>query len=70
MQKLFYRVKDLATMMGVSKYTIYNWVAAGKFPKGVKLGKRTVGYPVPQIHQWLEEHGISFDSLSEPDERT
>lgn len=59
MKKLFYRVTELVEMLGVTKYTIYNWVAAGKFPKGVKLGVRAVGYPVPEIHAWLKERGIS-----------
>lgn len=61
MQRLFYRITDLVKMIGVTKYTLYNWIAAGKFPKGIKLGPRAVGYPVPKIHAWLEQHGITFD---------
>ncbi len=68
MKKLFYRNADLTAMLGISKVTLYHWLAAGEFPKGIKLGKRMVGYPVSIVHEWLEQHGISPESLAAPHE--
>jgi prophage regulatory protein len=38
----------------VSKSTIYQWVADGKFPAPIRLGPRSVGWRQSDVDAWLE----------------
>ena len=37
---------------GVSRTTVYAWIAAGRLPKSRKLGPRRVGWAASEIEAW------------------
>jgi prophage regulatory protein len=40
---------------GLSRSTIYNYIAAGLFPRSRKLGLRCVGWLETEINAWIAE---------------
>jgi len=40
-------------LTGLSRSTIYAMIAAGEFPRPVRLGKRAVGWRESDIAEWL-----------------
>jgi prophage regulatory protein len=45
-------VKELTTL---STASIYRFMKNGTFPKQIKLGKRSSGWFLEEIYNWLEE---------------
>jgi prophage regulatory protein len=48
---------EVEAMTGFSKSTLYARIAAGEFPKPVKLGganSRSVGWPESAVNDWIE----------------
>ena len=52
MQKLFVRIDELTSMVGLSKSTIYSLIDEGKFPRQKRLAKRAVGWSMEEINRW------------------
>ncbi|MEC3950998.1 helix-turn-helix transcriptional regulator [Sphingobium sp. HWE2-09] len=50
-----FRRKQLEGKLKISRSTIYTMIAAGTFPKPIKIGKRAVGWPDDLIEQWLDD---------------
>ena len=49
------RLKDVLSMTGLSRSTVYVEIAKGNFPKQIKLtGNRSVGWHESAIIQWIE----------------
>ena len=53
------RLNDVKNMTGLSRSSIYQFIADGKFPTQVRLGSRAVAWIRSEIEQWIEEK-ISF----------
>ncbi|MCH7591786.1 MAG: AlpA family phage regulatory protein [Planctomycetes bacterium] len=51
--QLAVNAKKLAAMLGLSERTIRQLDAGGKLPKPVKIGARSVRWPVAEIDAWL-----------------
>mgnify|MGYP006076168013 CR=1 FL=1 len=49
------RRKQLETRLGLSRSSIYQMMADGKFPYPIKLGNRSVGWKSSDIEKWLED---------------
>ncbi len=49
------RMKGVIEATGLSRSAIYQKVAAGQFPKQVKLGERSVGWLVDEVVGWLNK---------------
>lgn len=47
------RRKQVEARTGLSRSTIYAYMAAGMFPKPVKIGSRAVGWVESEISQFL-----------------
>lgn len=47
----YLRPKQVASIIGVSRATLYNWIKSGKLPKPRKLGVRMVAWPVEVIRE-------------------
>jgi len=47
------RMKDVLLKTGLSRSSIYNYIAAGSFPKQIKLGERAMGFYEYEIDAWL-----------------
>jgi prophage regulatory protein len=47
------RLKDVKSMTGLSKSTIYARLSAGSFPKQIALGPRLVCWVEADIQNWI-----------------
>ena len=54
MQAKILRRKDVETMIGLSRSTIYKLMSQGTFPKAIRLGPRAVGWRLSDIEVWIE----------------
>lgn len=48
------RRKQVEARTGLSRSTIYQYMADGQFPKPVRLGSRAVGWIESEISAWLD----------------
>ena len=53
MEETFIRRKALETKLGLSCSTIYAMMAANKFPRPIKIGRRAVGWRNSDIQAWV-----------------
>lgn len=51
----FYRVKEVAQMLSVSKSSIWGWAKNGSFPQPIKLSKNVTVWSLIDITLWLEK---------------
>jgi prophage regulatory protein len=51
------RLKDVMARTGLSRSTIYAYIADKKFPKPFKIGERAVGWYEHEIDQWVSCRG-------------
>jgi prophage regulatory protein len=59
MLKKIYRLPTVIELTGLSRSSIYLAMSKGEFPKPVKLGRRSIGWPEHLIEEWqskLWEH--------------
>ena len=49
------RLPGVIARTGLSRSSIYSWIADGRFPKPVSLGPRAVGWVVTEIEQWIRQ---------------
>lgn len=49
------RRKEVEAITGRGRSAIYDGIAAGTFPKPVKIGVRAVAWPESVIRQWIAE---------------
>lgn len=47
------RRRELESVIGLSRSTIYAMMATGEFPRPIKLGSRAVGWRLDDIDQWF-----------------
>jgi prophage regulatory protein len=52
-------VKELT---GMSRSSIYSYMALGKFPRQVKLGERSVAWVDDEVLAWLDERIMARDA--------
>ena len=55
------RRKQLETHIGLSRSSIYKMMADGRFPRPIKLGRRSVGWRTAEIERWLDEMQEALD---------
>ena len=49
------RIREVKAMTGMSHSTIYKYIAAGQFPKPIKLGLRMAAWRVSTIEAWIAD---------------
>ncbi|KQQ56702.1 AlpA family transcriptional regulator [Pseudomonas sp. Leaf129] len=47
------RLKDVIDTTGLSRSTVYKYIADGIFPRPVTLGDRCVGWVDSEVYDWL-----------------
>lgn len=52
------RVRDIITITGLARSTIYKYVKKDAFPHQIRLGKRAVGWLLPEIEPWIHTRAI------------
>ena len=50
-----YRLPKVMELTGLSRSSIYLALSNGTFPKPIKLGQRSIGWPESLLIQWREE---------------
>lgn len=50
-----WRMKRLNDSTGLGRSTVYKYMAAGIFPKQIRLGPRCVGWLEEEVLRWIEE---------------
>jgi len=50
----FNRLVQVKLMTGLSKSTIYDWIAKGTFPKQISLGPRVVAWSEQAVETWIQ----------------
>lgn len=50
--EIMLRLPDVVQWLGVSRATLYRWIAAGEFPAPVKLSARTSAWPRRAVADW------------------
>ena len=51
----FLSMKEVRSITGKSRSTIYRWIANGSFPSPVNIGVGSIAWPVEVIAAWCEE---------------
>jgi prophage regulatory protein len=49
------RLPEVLNRVGVRRATLYQWITAGKFPKQIQLGTRSVGWDEKSVESWLKD---------------
>ncbi|WP_420589216.1 helix-turn-helix transcriptional regulator [Bacterioplanoides sp.] len=52
------RLPEVQKLVGLSRTTLYDRMAAGEFPRPIKLGgpnSRSVGWPESLVTQWIQQ---------------
>lgn len=50
-----YRLPKVMELTGLSRSSIYLALSKGTFPKPIKLGQRSIGWPESLLIQWRKE---------------
>lgn len=58
-------IEDLAIYMGISKRTIYKYIASGDCPTYIKLSKKNICFDRSDVDAWLESKKINPKERSE-----
>lgn len=55
MQNRILRLNEVIQLTGLSRSSIYSFMATGNFPTPIKLGARAVGWNEAKILEWLSQ---------------
>lgn len=58
------RLPELLQITGLSSASVYRWIAEGRFPAAIRLGKNSVGWRASAVEAWIESRE-PVGSLSE-----
>lgn len=50
---LLLRAADVCSLLSISEPTLYRWIRAGNFPRGIKYGDRCVAWERSTLDAWL-----------------
>ena len=56
------RREEVERVTGLPRSTIYDYMAAGTFPKPIKLGARSVGWLESEVQAWQKARIVERDS--------
>ena len=54
MQTKFLRTREVLDMIGITKPTLYKWIAAKTFPQPVAIAPMRIGFVESEVHEWME----------------
>jgi prophage regulatory protein len=53
-RSLLIRRRPLLQLLGVSHTTLYNWIAAGTFPRPINIGENSVAWLTEEVAEFIE----------------
>ncbi len=48
------RLREVTYLTGLSRTTIYDWIARGDFPSPVILGPKSVAWRCSDVYEWID----------------
>ena len=59
----FLRPRDVLTLIGVSRTTLWRMVRAGRFPAPVRITERSAGFLQETVESWMRSRvaGVAWD---------
>lgn len=60
------KYQDLHGMFGFCRSTLYRMEKAGRFPKRIRLGSRSVGWNEDEVMAWLNTRPRGFTNVESP----
>ena len=51
----FLRISAVEALTGLSRTTIYDWSAQGRFPRAVRLSERAVRWIESEVEEWMDD---------------
>ncbi|NTE44172.1 helix-turn-helix transcriptional regulator [Agrobacterium pusense] len=57
-------IEEVIERTGLSRRTLYTEMSEGRFPKGVQLTSRRVGWPEKDVESWTAEKIAARDGVS------
>jgi prophage regulatory protein len=58
------KLKEVQKKTGLSRSTIYDYMAKGQFPRQVKLGERCVAWVEEEVVAWLDARVTERDAAN------
>ncbi|WP_417883681.1 helix-turn-helix transcriptional regulator [Vibrio rumoiensis] len=58
------RLPQVVSITGLSKSSIYNFIAEGSFPKPIPLGSRSKGFIESEVTAWIESRIQARDEVT------
>lgn len=52
---------EVAKMLGVNPWTVWELSRTGRFPKPVRIGTKSVRWRLSDVRQWIEQGGTAAD---------
>ena len=49
------RLPEVVQLTGISRSTIYRWMATGEFPKQISLGANMVAWLETEVDAWMKQ---------------
>lgn len=67
-----YTIQQTCDFLGVTKSTLASWRCSGKGPKYMKISRRSIKYPIDELHEFLRKRTIASTSQEQliTDERS
>jgi len=62
-------IEDLAVYMGISKRTIYKYIASGDCPPYIKLSKKNISFDRADVDAWLKSKKVDPKKEKEGQEK-
>lgn len=59
MAKTILRLPTVKARTGLSRSSIYLYVSRGEFPKPIRLGANSIGWPESDVEAWIEQRIIA-----------
>jgi excisionase family DNA binding protein len=56
------RMKEVTALLEVKRRTVERWIARGKFPAPVKIGKNSVAFPLAALVTWAKSRSVELAS--------
>jgi prophage regulatory protein len=63
MSERFLRIKQVCSLLGYSRTTLYTAIKAGRFVQPRQLGPRAVGFLESEVNEWIRSRPVADPSI-------
>ncbi|MBD1389269.1 AlpA family phage regulatory protein [Neiella sp. HB171785] len=51
----FLSLKEVCTLVGLSRATLYRMIKKGTFPRGVQISERRMAWHIDVVQRWIDD---------------